>query len=166
MFALQTGRSGGLVPAQPTRSDCRCFETNSKRLFAYRQDPMTETHSMAAAQEKARRVADQLADQLEGRNQRIVFAESCTAGLVSATLAQRPGISGWLIGSAVTYRASAKVAWLGVPESTLRQHTAESAQTTAAMARRLLDRTPEADLAVAVTGHLGPGAPPVIDGHV
>jgi nicotinamide mononucleotide (NMN) deamidase PncC len=34
------------------------------------------------------------------------------------------------------------------------------------MARKVLARTPEADIAASVTGHLGPNAPPALDGLV
>ena len=34
------------------------------------------------------------------------------------------------------------------------------------MAGRVLEKTPEADLGISVTGHLGPDAPPQLDGHV
>jgi len=46
--------------------------------------------------------AKRLAQILEEQNRKIVFAESCTGGLVSATLTQIPGISSYHCGSAVT----------------------------------------------------------------
>lgn len=116
---------------------------------------------------RARSAADHLADQLELRQrQRIVFAESCTAGLVVALLARRPGISQWLVGSAVTYRESAKQEWLGVSPDTLEAHSAESAEATLEMAQQVLRKSSEATLSLAVTGHLGPQAPAATDGHL
>ncbi len=97
---------------------------------------------------------------------RLVCAESCTAGMVSATLAHTPGISGSLCGSAVTYRAETKTAWLGVSAALIQEHTAVSAPVTAAMAISVMKITPEANFSVAITGHLGPGAPPSLDGTV
>ena len=97
---------------------------------------------------------------------KIVFAESCTGGLVSATLTRIPGVSSWLCGSAVTYQEETKQAWLNVSAEDLGRFTAVSEQVTRAMAREVLAKTPQADLAVAVTGHLGPDAPPEIDGVV
>ena len=110
--------------------------------------------------------ADQLAELLAERQLRVAFAESCTAGLVSATLARVPGISQWLCGSAVTYREATKQHWLDVPRSLIEQHTAESERVTREMAVNVLNITPEADFAAAVTGHLGPGAPSEVDGVV
>lgn len=103
---------------------------------------------------------------LAAQGRRVVFAESCTAGLVAATLARRPGISEHLCGSAVTYRQATKSNWLGVSAATLERHTAVSEAVTAEMAWGVLANTPEADVAAAVTGHLGPGAPPEQDGLI
>ena len=96
----------------------------------------------------------------------VVFAESCTAGLVSASLARVPGISQFLCGSAVTYRETTKTQWLGVPPQVLQTCTAVSAQVASLMASGVLVHTPEANLAVSVTGHLGPDAPPDQDGLI
>ena len=57
--------------------------------------------------------ATRLFDMLRDREVRVVFAESCTAGMVSATLAAVPGISDYLCGSMVTYRPEIKENWLG-----------------------------------------------------
>ncbi len=97
---------------------------------------------------------------------KVVFAESCTAGLVSAALAGVAGVSEYHCGSAVTYRDRTKQGWLGIPAATLDRHGAVSAVVARRMAEGVLRRTPEADIAVAVTGHLGPDAPPRLDGLV
>lgn len=107
-----------------------------------------------------------IAELLAARDRRIVFAESCTAGLVSAWLARVPGISDYLCGSAVTYREATKTAWLGIPTEVLQHHTAVSGVVTEMMASAALEKTPEAHIAAAVTGHLGPNAPPEQDGLV
>ena len=106
--------------------------------------------------EATERLAGELARQLGIRSIKIVFAESCTAGLVSALLAQVPGISKWLCGSAVTYQEETKQSWLQVDSEMLSKHSAVSSQVTEAMARNALINTPHAELAVAVTGHLEP----------
>ena len=97
--------------------------------------------------------------------QRIVFAESCTGGMAAALATQVPGVSKWFCGSAVTYREPTKVEWLAVTPTLIHEFTAESLQTTEAMAGGGLTKTPEATIACAVTGHLGPSAPPEIDGQ-
>ena len=108
----------------------------------------------------------ELTAKLIARNARLVLAESCTAGLVAASLARIPGVSSVLCGSAVTYRDETKVGWLGVERRVLREHGAVCAQVARQMVSGALSRTPEANLAAAVTGHLGPNAPEGMDGLV
>ena len=91
---------------------------------------------------------------LDGLNLRLVFAESCTAGLVSALLAGNSGVSNYLCGSAVTYQNATKEKWLGIDPEQIRKHSAVSGQVTESMARAVLFNTPHADCSVAVTGHL------------
>ncbi len=125
---------------------------------------MTSNPKFAAAAKKS---AEALAARLERLGvERVVFAESCTAGLIAALLGQVPGISNWLCGSAVTYRESVKTSWLGVSGQTLEQCSAESLATTSEMATGVLKKTDEATFSAAVTGHLGPAAPPDVDGTV
>lgn len=111
-------------------------------------------------------LARQVARLLAGRELRVVFAESCTAGLVSATLAGIPGISRWHCGSAVTYREDTKIRWLHVRAADIRRESAVSEPVVRQMARGVLQTTPEADISAAVTGHLGPDAPPDLDGVI
>lgn len=103
---------------------------------------------------------------LRQTSQRIVFAESCTGGLVSASLARVPGISDFLCGSAVVYRLDTKSRWLGISESLLRDPGPVSEVVAREMAVGCLSSTPEADFAVSITGHLGPGAPANLDGLI
>ena len=112
--------------------------------------------------EAARNLAVLIAE----RQVRIVLAESCTAGLAAATLAQTPGISRWLCGSAVVYREQTKIDWLDVSAADLEQHTAVSDPVARAMAAGVLNRTAEAAWSAAVTGHLGPDAPEGFDGVI
>jgi nicotinamide-nucleotide amidase len=110
--------------------------------------------------------AQALADELRRRNQRLVLAESCTGGMAAALLTQIPGISEFFCGSAVTYRQLTKIAWLGITQSSIERFRAESAEITQAMVQQVLENTPEADLAGAITGHLGPGIDPPFDGVI
>lgn len=110
--------------------------------------------------------AEQLAAELQRTNTRIVFAESCTAGLVAAALSRIPGVSEYHCGSAVVYRNGTKAAWLGVPESLLEDPGPVSDVVAQAMATGVLQKTPEASLSTVVTGHLGPNAPPELDGVI
>ena len=108
--------------------------------------------------------AQQLADRLAAREATLVLAESCTGGLIAATLTTVPGISKWLCGSAVVYQVETKAEWLGIPPSLLDDPGPVSPEVTEAMARRALERTPHAQIAASVTGHLGPGVAADVDG--
>jgi PncC family amidohydrolase len=109
-------------------------------------------------------LARKVVDRLKSRNLRIVLAESCTGGLVSAILTRIPGVSEFHCGSAVVYQVATKAAWLGVPKSLLRSPGPVSREVVSKMALGALDITPHAEVAAAITGHLGPGAPPAQDG--
>lgn len=111
-------------------------------------------------------LAQDVAAALRSSGRQLVLAESCTAGLVAASLGSVPGISQFLCGSAVVYQERTKVAWLGVSDDTLRRVGAVSAEVADEMATTILERTPFADIAAAVTGHLGPDAPAGYDGLV
>ena len=111
-------------------------------------------------------VARQVASALLASGNRCVFAESCTGGKMAASMTTIPGVSSLFCGSAVTYREETKTQWLSISAADLRQHTAESDFTTLEMAKNVLAKTPEADFAVSITGHLGPGVESKIDGVV
>jgi len=106
----------------------------------------TDLHSASAA----------LARLLRKEKERIVFAESCTGGLLAATFTEIPGVSDLFCGSHVVYRDGSKMEWLGVKASVLKRHTAVSAEVAEEMVRGALARTPEATIAASVTGYLGP----------
>ena len=110
--------------------------------------------------------AQMVADRLKQRGSRIVLAESCTAGLISASLGLVPGISGYLCGSAVVYREQTKVDWLAADPRTLAEHSAVSHPVTEQIASGVLRNTQEADISLGITGHFGPNAPEGMDGLV
>lgn len=108
----------------------------------------------------------EIAALLRQARRRIVFAESCTGGLVAASLARVPGISDFLCGSAVVYRLDTKTKWLEVSEASLNDPGPVSDIVAREMALGVLARTPEADCAASITGHLGPLAPDDQDGLI
>jgi PncC family amidohydrolase len=112
--------------------------------------------------ESARRLAKLLGETA----QRVVFAESCTAGLLSAVLSRVPGSSAYLCGSAVVYQEQTKSSWLSVPTRLFAERDAGvvSAETAEAMVLGVLKMTPQANWGASITGHLGPNAPPELDG--
>lgn len=119
---------------------------------------------------KSEKMEDKLAVEigklLKEREEKVIFAESCTAGNLSSTLGQVPGISSHLCGSAVTYRPTLKMKWLGVKLKTIAKHTTESQQVAAEMAVGVIKKCAEANWSVSIVGHMGPNSPPDKDGHI
>jgi nicotinamide-nucleotide amidase len=92
---------------------------------------------------------------LRERSLTLATAESCTGGLVAGRLTDVPGASAVFLGGIVAYSNDVKAAQLDVPQETLREHGAVSAETAEAMARGARARL-GADVAVSVTGVAGP----------
>jgi PncC family amidohydrolase len=82
-------------------------------------------------------------------------AESCTGGLVGASITRTPGSSAYYLGGVISYADDVKRDLLGVPPEALAHHGAVSAQVAVAMAEGLRARL-GCDLAVSVTGVAGP----------
>lgn len=115
--------------------------------------------------ETLRQSAIELVALLSTLGRRIVFAESCTCGLAAAAMGTVPGVSHFFCGSQVVYRVDSKERWLQVPSATIRDHSAQSVRCSEALARGILSATPEADLAIAITGDLGPIVSPPVSPH-
>jgi nicotinamide-nucleotide amidase len=97
-----------------------------------------------------------LLDLCRTKNLRIAAAESCTGGLLAATLTDIAGSSDVFERGFVTYSDEAKHEMLGVSPSTLASHGAVSRETAEAMAKGAIAQAP-VDLAVSITGIAGPG---------
>lgn len=111
-------------------------------------------------------LTEQVVAVLETHDTKLVLAESCTAGLLAASLGAIPGVSRYLCGSAVVYREQTKIDWLGVDGETLERATAVSPEATDEITHGVLRHTVEADWALGITGHLGPSSPAGLDGRV
>ena len=108
------------------------------------------------ADEKLLAEARALLDLCRAKKLTIATAESCTGGLVAATLTEIPGSSDVVERGFVTYSNAAKTAMLGVPPDVIARFGAVSRETAEAMAQGALAHSP-ADLAVSITGIAGPG---------
>ena len=95
-------------------------------------------------------------DAARGRDVRIVTAETCTAGLISACLTSVPGASSVFERGFALYHDSAKATGLGVAEEVSGAHGAVSAEVTGGLAEGALTHS-GAGISVAVTGYAGPG---------
>lgn len=89
------------------------------------------------------------------KNKKIAIAESCTGGLISASLVEYPGISEVLLEGCVTYSNEAKMSRLGVSKSTLEKFGAVSVETAMEMAKGVAENL-NADIGISTTGIAGP----------
>lgn len=86
----------------------------------------------------------------------LATAESCTGGLIVASLTDIGGSSDVVDRGFITYSNEAKQAMLGIPMEVIAAHGAVSEEVALAMAAGALQHS-RAGIAVAVTGVAGPG---------
>ncbi len=86
----------------------------------------------------------------------VATVESCTGGLIAATLTGVPGASDVFAGGLVVYSNALKTSLAGVPRTVLESYGAVSSQCAVALAQGGSKAT-GADLVVSVTGIAGPG---------
>lgn len=92
---------------------------------------------------------------LTGRGWTLATAESLTAGMLAATVADVPGASAVLRGGLIVYATRLKHDLAGVPLELLERHGAVSAETARELARGAARRC-GADVGVGLTGVAGP----------
>ena len=90
------------------------------------------------------------------KNLTISTAESCTGGLVSATLINYAGVSSVFMEGCVTYSNEAKINRLGVKKETLDKFGAVSEETAREMAKGIANNF-KTNIGLSTTGIAGPG---------
>jgi nicotinamide-nucleotide amidase len=85
----------------------------------------------------------------------VAVAESCTGGLISARLTERPGSSAYFLGGIVPYSNEAKSSVVGVDPALIERVGAVSEEVAEALAAGALKRF-GADFGIGVTGIAGP----------
>jgi nicotinamide-nucleotide amidase len=106
------------------------------------------------------RAAERLIECCAKDKVRLVFAESCTGGLIAGAATAIPGASRVVDRGFVVYSYESKEQELSVPRSLIERHGAVSQPVAVAMAQGALARArPHGQLSLAVTGVSGPSAP-------
>jgi nicotinamide-nucleotide amidase len=116
---------------------------------------LRELISDAVTSEGDQSQARQLISILSERNQTLSTAESCTGGLISATLTAESGASAVFEAGFITYSNRIKSSMLGVKPETLERYGAVSEEVVKEMARGALEGS-GSDYALAVSGIAGP----------
>jgi nicotinamide-nucleotide amidase len=111
-------------------------------------------HGNTLFSEDGSTIDEQVAALLSGHT--IAVAESCTGGLMSARLTERPGSSAYVRGGLVVYSNEAKVALAGVDPEVIERCGAVSNEVAEALADGAIERL-GADVGVGITGVAGPG---------
>jgi nicotinamide-nucleotide amidase len=96
-----------------------------------------------------------LAPLLLARGWKIALAESCTGGMVCATLTELSGSSEWFERGYITYSNQAKTECLGVPDALIQAYGAVSEPVAKAMAQGA-QHNAGVNIGVSVTGIAGP----------
>lgn len=115
---------------------------------------LRDRHGSALFSEDGSTVDQQVAALLAGH--RIATAESCTAGLLAARLADLPGCSDYFVGGVVAYANEAKAEMLNVDPGLITEYGAVSEPVAESMVTGALHHF-GADTAVAISGIAGPG---------
>ena len=100
-------------------------------------------------------LVDRVIRNMKAQNLMLVTAESCTGGLLAASIIQKPGASDVFERGFITYSNEAKSESLGVPQELIQSYGAVSSEVAEAMAEGALVHS-RADLAVSITGIAGP----------
>lgn len=96
-----------------------------------------------------------LSEELREQKLRLVTAESCTGGLLSALLTEISGSSAFIDRAFVTYTNRSKQEMLGVPGDVLADYGAVSEPVARLMVQGALENS-RANIAIAITGVAGP----------
>jgi nicotinamide-nucleotide amidase len=120
-------------------------------------EPALPDHLDGQAERLMRKICD--------RGLKIAAAESCTGGMFAALMTDIEGCGRGFDRGFVTYSSESKRDLLGIDENLLEQNDAVSEVVARAMAEGALLQS-DADIALAVTGFAGPGAPGQEEGLV
>ncbi|MDR1254373.1 MAG: CinA family protein [Oscillospiraceae bacterium] len=101
------------------------------------------------------KIEEKLVKLLIKKNLTIACAESCTAGLLSASIVNAPSASKILNYSAVTYSNEAKKQHLNISENDIANYGVVSEEIASQMAKNIAQKA-GSDIGISVTGNAGP----------
>jgi competence/damage-inducible protein CinA-like protein len=132
------------------------YEPPAEDAYRALESLIRERHGDTLFSDDGSSIDDQVAALLLGPPLRtIAVAESCTGGLVSARLTERPGSSAYVLGGVTAYSDAAKADVVGVNPELIETHGAVSPEVAGALADGAITRF-GADVGVGLTGIAGP----------
>jgi len=132
------------------------YEPPAEDAYRALEDLIRERHGDTLFSDDGSSIDEQVAALLLGPPLRtIAVAESCTGGLVSARLTERPGSSAYMLGGVTAYSNAAKTDVVGVDPELIEIHGAVSPEVAGALADGAITRF-GADVGVGLTGIAGP----------
>ena len=102
-----------------------------------------------------KKLSQKLVKLLRKKKLKISFAESCTGGLLSSSIASISGSSKVFTVGLVTYSNQSKINILQVPKKTIIKHGAVSYETCLSMVKNV-NKITKTDISVSITGVAGP----------
>ena len=130
------------------------FESGDQSIYASFLGAIEQIHGPLIFSHSEATIDDVVSKLLGGKT--IATAESCTGGLLSGRLADKPGASAYLLGGVVSYSNDVKTEALGVDADLISENGAVSGPVARAMASGVRSKL-GSDLGVSVTGIAGPG---------
>jgi nicotinamide-nucleotide amidase len=132
------------------------YEPGAEEAYRELEALIRERHGDTLFSDDGSSIDDQVAALLSGPPLRtIAVAESCTGGLVTARLTERPGSSAYVLGGVTAYSDTAKTDLVGVDPGLIEAHGAVSPEVAGALADGAIARF-GADVGVGLTGVAGP----------
>ncbi len=101
-------------------------------------------------------LSQNLVNILKEKKLKITFAESCTGGLMSASLVDIPGASQVFEFGFITYSATSKQEMIGVKSETIKEYGIVSREVAEEMVIGAVSKS-KASVGISVTGSAGPG---------
>ena len=130
-------------------------ESDAQNLIAPVKEKLKQEFPKSIFGENDDNLSSVLVKELQKRGETIVFAESCTGGLLSSLITSISGSSQVFKGSIVSYSNELKKSLLNISEDHLRKYGAVSEETAEAMAINAKEKL-DADWAISISGIAGP----------
>ncbi len=130
-------------------------EQEVKDLVDKKRDEMYPILSDYILTEENMSIEEVVIDKLKNLGKTVAFAESCTGGMVSASLVDIPSASSVFLKGNVTYSNESKIVDLGVKSEVIDNYGAVSSECAIAMAEGVRDSC-GSDYGISITGIAGP----------